>query len=468
MIKVAVTTLVILTCVASPVSAHADAVDRIVTAEMRRQHSPAVSIAIVRQGKPFKVQAYGQSDLELRVLATRATFFQTGSIGKQFTAVLVMLLVRDGTLKLDEPIATYLPGTPPSWRGITTRHLLNHTSGLGGSDPAIDLHKDYSEDELLASAYKVALLSAPGHRYAYSNLGYEVLGVLCSKVGGRFWGDQLHDRVFAPLAMSSRVISERDIVPGRSAGYDRFDGHFENQSWVAPTLNTTADGSLYVSAQDMAIWGMALDGDRLLSAAEKAAMWTPATLDDGRPVDHGFGWDLHRRAGHRIFSHRGDWQGFTSFIMHLPDDRLTITVLMNRANGRPQVIAGRILGHYIDALRTPAAKAPTARELERHELFVRGPSSEGAYGTPLVEVTPGRWQSNLQLAPGLQEFRIGDASGQVIDLGARIDEVIVKPGQSQPLEVRGEDLFLEVKQLSDYKFDLDLRRQGAPQLTVTH
>lgn len=114
------------------------------------------------------------------------------------------------------------------------RRLLTHTSGLAGTDPAIDLHKGYSEEELLASAYKVALVSEPGHQYLYSNLGYEVLGVLCSRVGGRFWDDQLHDRVFAPLSMSSRVISERDIVPGRSAGYERYEGRFENQQCVAP------------------------------------------------------------------------------------------------------------------------------------------------------------------------------------------------------------------------------------------
>ena len=68
----------------------------------------------------------------------------------------------------------------------------------------------------------------------------------------------------------------------------------------------------------------------------------------------------------------------------------------------------------------------------------------------------------------MHQFRIGDASGQVIDLGARIDEVVVRTNQPQPLEARGESLFLEVKQPGDYTFDLDMRTQGVPMLTVSH
>jgi CubicO group peptidase (beta-lactamase class C family) len=456
----------LLICATHAESARADEIDRIVAAEIQRQHSPGVAIAIVKKGQPVKVQAYGSANLELNVPATSATFFQTGSIGKQFTASLVMLLVRDGTLKLDEAVSTYLPGTPPSWSGITVRHLLTHTSGLPGTDPAIDLRKDYSEDELLASAYKLPLAGKPGQQFAYSNLGYQVLGVLCSKVGHRFWGDQMHERMFVPLAMGARVISERDITPNRAAGYERFDGHFENQSWVAPSLNTTADGSLYVSAQDMARWGMALDGGQLLDAKQKAAMWAPAMLDDGRPVDYGFGWDLQSRAGHRIVSHRGDWQGFTSFIAHLPDDRLTVVVLMNRANGQPQAIAGQIVGHYIVSLRRPPTKSPTALELERQPVFVRLRGGEDKPTTRLIELSPGHWQAKLALASGLQQFRIGDESGQAIDLGARIDEVMVKPGHAQALEVRGEGLFLDVKEPAEYTFGLDLPAHGNPMLTV--
>ena len=305
-------------------AAFADPVDDIVMAEMKRQHSPGIGIAIVKNGLPVKVAGYGLANVELQAKVTPTTFFQTGSVGKQFVAALVLLLVNDGKLKLDDPVSAYLPNAPPAWQSMTIRQLLTHTSGMARVDPAIDLRKDYTEDELLESAYKLAPSNPPGERYDYSNLGYQVLGIVCSKVGGRFYGDQLRERLFVPSGMSSRIISERDIVPGRAAGYDRVDGVLKNQQWVSPSLNTTADGSLYVSAEDMARWSIALDGDTVLTHAMKEAMWTPSTLNSGERWDYGFGWRLFNEEGRRSVRHRGDWQGFTSHIVHFPEDRLTI------------------------------------------------------------------------------------------------------------------------------------------------
>jgi CubicO group peptidase (beta-lactamase class C family) len=109
-------------------SASADTVDHIVMAEMQRQHSPAVAVALVKNGRPLKVAGYGLANVELQAKVTPTTFFQTASMGKQFVAALVLLLVNDGKLKLDETLPTYLPNAPPAWHSMTIRQLLNHTS----------------------------------------------------------------------------------------------------------------------------------------------------------------------------------------------------------------------------------------------------------------------------------------------------------------------------------------------------
>src|ERR1700704_1641528 len=145
-------------------SAGTDAVDGIVVAEMKRQYSPGVAIAIVKNGRPVKVAGYGLANIEDQAKVTSTTFFQTGSGGKQFVAALVLLLVNDGKLKLDEPLSAYLPNAPPAWHSMTIRRLLTHTSGMDDVDRAIDLRKDYTEDALLESAYKVPPLSPPGER----------------------------------------------------------------------------------------------------------------------------------------------------------------------------------------------------------------------------------------------------------------------------------------------------------------
>ena len=100
---------------------------------------------------------------------------------------------------------------------------------------------------------------------AYSNPGYVVLGILIHKVTGQFYGDFLQDRIFKPLGMTStRIISEADIIPNRAAGYRLVNGKLKNQEWVSPTMNSTADGSLYSNILDLAKWDAALYTERLL------------------------------------------------------------------------------------------------------------------------------------------------------------------------------------------------------------
>jgi CubicO group peptidase (beta-lactamase class C family) len=451
---------------ALPPTAQADPIDRIVLAEMQRQRSPAIAVAVVKDGVATKVRGYGFANLEHRSPASESTLFQTASVGKQFVAALVMLLVRDGKLGLDQPVASYLPGAPPAWAGMTVRHLLDHTSGLPRIDAAIDLRKDYAEDELLQSAYQVALESAPGARHEYSDLGYQVLGFLCSKVGGRFYGDQLRERLFAPLGMGTRVISEQAIIPGRAAGYERVDGRFGNQRWVAPSLNTTADGSLYASARDMARWAIELQRGTILRRPELEAMWHPTTLAGGARVDYGLGWALAEVAGHRVVQHRGDWQGFTSHILHLPQTRLTITVLMNRAQAQPEVIVDRIAALSVKGWRKPVAMKPDNAALLSQPVFLRGTMNEWKAALPFVRVAPRALEARVTLAPGLHEFKVGDADWKAVDFGVPYDAPLAQTDVPQRLAFKGENLVMAVTRPGEYRFRLALPAQGAPVFTI--
>ena len=332
-------------------AACADPVDDIVNAELARQQIPGAAIAIVRDGKVIKEAGYGMANLEHQVPVTPDTVFQSGSVGKQFTAALVLLLAADGKLKLDDPIARHLPSTPPAWKRITVRHLLNHTAGLRDPDDIIKLNQNYTDAQLQRAGSKLPLQWAPGTKWAYSNFGYQLLGILCTRVGGKHYGEQLRERIFAPAGMQARIISERDIVPHRAAGYDVVDGQFKNQEWVAPTLNTTADGSLYLTVRDLARWHIALDGDHVLGAALKRAMWTPATLKDGSAKTYGFGWETSPTLGRASVWHDGAWQGFTTQATRFVDDRLTVVVLTNRSETDVARLLELVAAHYLGTAR---------------------------------------------------------------------------------------------------------------------
>ncbi len=344
------TTLLLSLAFAFPAAALADKLDEAIQTEMKRSHIPGVSIAVVKDGKIIREQGYGFSDLENNVKVTPATVFQSGSIGKTFTAALVMLLAEDGKLSLDDPISKHLAGTPKAWEGITIRHLLSHTSGLGDPYAKLDLSKDYAQEELIALEAEIPMLFAPGEKWSYSNMGYHLLGFICNKAGGKFYGDQLRERIFAPLDMGTRIISEADIIPHRARGYERKGGVLLNQSWVAPRLNTTADGSLYLTARDLAKWDLALYGDKVLPASVRQASWTPAKLNDGSATEYGYGWQLFQRNGHRAIAHGGAWQGFRSQLYRFVDDRLSVVVLANSASARPGKLADIVTAHYLPAL----------------------------------------------------------------------------------------------------------------------
>ncbi|HEX5886929.1 MAG TPA: serine hydrolase domain-containing protein [Pyrinomonadaceae bacterium] len=321
-------------------------VDDYIRAEMKTQQIPGLSLAVINNGEIVLARGYGLANVEHQAPVKPETIFQSGSVGKQFTAAAVMLLVEDGKLNLDDKLTKYIANSPESWNKITVRHLLTHTSGMTDYPKDFDMRRDYTEDDLVQMIKSTPLAFQPGEKYSYSNLAYVMLGVLIRKVSGKFYGDFLQERVFKPLDMSTaRVISEADIVANRAAGYRVVNGQLKNQNWVSPSLNTTADGALYLTVYDMAKWDAALYTEKLLKRASLDAMWTPVKLNNGKTHPYGFGWALGQVRGHRIVEHGGSWQGFKSHISRYVDDKLTVVVFANQSRANPSKIA-----HYVAAL----------------------------------------------------------------------------------------------------------------------
>jgi CubicO group peptidase (beta-lactamase class C family) len=332
-----------------------DSVNRYITAEIERQRIPGISVAILRNDQVLLSRGYGFANLELRVPASDSTIYQSGSLGKQFTAAAIAMLAEQGELSLDDSIVKWLPEGAGVWDGITVRHLLTHTSGIAEyTDSTFDYRRDYTEDQLLRFAASRPLDFPPGRRWSYSNTGYATLGVLIHRVTGRFYGEVLHDFLFAPIGMrTTRIISEADIVPNRAAGYQLVGGQIKNQDWVAPTLNTTADGSLYLSVNDLVRWAVALNHRRIPSAPVLARAWAPVHLSDGGEYPYGFGWDLTEQRGHPRIGHTGSWQGFKTALYRYPEYGLTVIVLANLAQAEAGAIAEGIAGMFQPGLQPP-------------------------------------------------------------------------------------------------------------------
>jgi CubicO group peptidase (beta-lactamase class C family) len=349
-------------------------VDNYVQDSIKQQRIPGLALAVMRDGQVIKAQGYGLSNIELNVPVSPQTVFQSGSMGKQFTATGIMMLVEEGKVGLDDKLVKYFPGAPESWSTFTVRHLLTHTSGLKDyTDKSFDYRRDYTEEDLLKILQALPFDFAPGEKYHYSNSGFMLLGILIHKVTGKFYGDFLQERIFGPLGMTTtRIISEEDIVPNRAAGYRLVKGVVKNQEWVNPTLNTSADGSLYFTVLDLAKWDAALYTEKLIKRTSLAEMWTPVKLNDGKTYPYGFGWRLREMNGHRLIEHGGSWQGFTTAISRYVDDRLTVVALSNldSDHARPEDIVHGVAEIYVPALTPPPPpKAIEDREPQVTALF---------------------------------------------------------------------------------------------------
>src|SRR6202167_3907507 len=296
--------------------AQADVVDNYVRAEMTKQRIPGLAMLVSRGGQVIRAQGYGLANVELQVPVKPGTIFQSGSVGKQFTI----------------------------------RELLSHTAGFTDYPKGFDMRRDYTEAEQLKIVESIPLAFAPGTSWSYSNLGFLTIGILIHKVTGEFYGDFLREHIFLPLDMqTTRIISEADIVPNRSAGYRLVKGELKNQEWVSPTVNTTADGSLYFSIMDLAKWDAALYTEKLLKRSSLEEMWTVAKLNNGQPNSghYGFGWFVVTKNGHRVVEHEGAWQGFETQISRYVDDKLTVVVLTNLDDAKPEVLADRVAEMYL-------------------------------------------------------------------------------------------------------------------------
>jgi CubicO group peptidase (beta-lactamase class C family) len=184
-----------------------DSVDRYVRAELARQRVPGMSVAVLRGDSVLLARGYGFADLEHRVPAADSTIYQSGSLGKQFTAAAILILAREGKLGLDQSIRRYFPEGPRAWQAITVRHLLTHTSGIPDyTDSTVDYRRDYTEAQLVALAARLPLQFRPGATWSYSNTGYALLGFIVRRVSGKFYGDVLREWIFDPLGMHTAPL----------------------------------------------------------------------------------------------------------------------------------------------------------------------------------------------------------------------------------------------------------------------
>ena len=258
------------------------------------------------------------ADLEWNVPNSPATRFNIASMTKQFTAGAILLLEDRGKLKTDDLVKKYLTDAPASWDKITIYHLLTHTSGI--SDDAAK-YEPGTPDKLVFR--DVPLNFQPGEQWAYTNLGYMVLGYLLEKISGQTYEEFVQQNIFKPLGMNdSGLMSFITIIPRRASGYWPGNNGIENAERFDPRIGFSA-GSLYSTTEDLLRWEEGLFGGKLLTPASLRKMTTPFK------TDYACGLHVNRVDGHLMIEHDGNNIGFNADMAYYPEEKIAVIVLAN-------------------------------------------------------------------------------------------------------------------------------------------
>ena len=348
----------------------APAVDSIAREVLRQTGVPSASLAVVRDGKLVYAQAYGDARIDGHVPATTGMRYSIGSISKQFCAGSVLLLVQDGKLSLDDPVAKYLPDLTRAGE-VTIRQLLSHTSGYQDYWP-----QDYVPPFMLDSVKARQIVDQwarkpldfdPGTRWQYSNTNFVIAGMIVEKVSGMPFFEFLRTRILGPLGIESVKNIDLGRLPDSDpVGYLRFalgpprPAPKEGKGWLF------AAGELAMTPSDLAKWDIAMIDQSLLAPASYRAMETETLLRSGVGSHYGLGVDVGMGDGHRTISHGGEVSGFTAQNVVYPDDRAAVVVLTNQdAAGAAGAIARRIG----DRLFTTEDAATQAHEAQARQIF---------------------------------------------------------------------------------------------------
>jgi CubicO group peptidase (beta-lactamase class C family) len=341
--------------VAVATGARADNVDDYVKAQMEQRRIPGLALAIVKNGRVTKDEAYGMANLELKSPARKETVFEIGSVTKQFTAALVLILAEEGKLTLDDKINRFFSNAPEAWKGITIRHLLTHTSGIKNYTglPGFEMTKKLDAEKFVATLGVHPMESKPGDAFKYCNSGYNLAGYIIEKVSGKSYWEMLRTRILEPLQM--RATTSRDLKPiveNRADGYEIEAGKLVNRD--SDLTDVFAAGAILSTVGDVVKWNAALDNGKLWSEASRAAMWSPMTLNSGVKYPYGLGWRLDDHNRRRTIWHSGSTSGFTASLLRFPDEKLAILVLCNLGD---QGTATHVAKGIADLLAPPAATA---------------------------------------------------------------------------------------------------------------
>jgi CubicO group peptidase (beta-lactamase class C family) len=317
------------------------------------------NVLVAEKGKPVFEKSYGIAEEKTGRLLNLQSTFELASVSKQFTAMGIVLLQKQGKLNYDDKLSKYIPELS-FYDKITVRNLLNHTSGLPDYMEMFEKNWDKTKfatnDDIIKefAKYKPALAFEPNQKYEYSNTGYALLGSIIERVSKKPFGDFLSSNIFKPLGMNHTLVYRSRYKPQKIDNYAL--GYEENESGNKVLMDSygkdfytyyldgiVGDGMVNSTVEDLLKWDRALYTDKLVNDNDKKLIFNDVTTGDGKQTEYGFGWKVKNSPKYgKIANHSGSWAGYATFIERHMDNDKTFILLQNNMTSKTVLPADEI------------------------------------------------------------------------------------------------------------------------------
>jgi CubicO group peptidase (beta-lactamase class C family) len=316
--------------------------------------SPGCSLAVIKDGEIIYKRGYGMADLERSIPLSTASVFDIGSMGKQFTAMLIAILARQGALSLDDSIRKHFPEMLLYAQPVTIRHLIHHTSGIRDYTTlmyfsGMRFENFYYEEELLDLICRQKGLNFnPGDEFLYSNTNYFLLGVIAKRVTGKSLPALLQEHILDPLGMKATSFNDDAgrIIKNRAVGYSQKEGGYRNDMSFNGGFG---DGVILSSVEDLFFWDQNFYHNKLGDGGKELIqeILTPGVLNNGERLDYAFGLWVNEYKGLRRIGHAGGWAGYRSDFIQFPEQKFSVICLANLAGIEPWSLTDQVAGIYL-------------------------------------------------------------------------------------------------------------------------
>lgn len=266
----------------------------------------------------------GWEDTVKQIALTDSSRFYIASVSKPFTALAIMQLQEQGKLSFEDPVSKYFEDFPSYADSVTLSHLLTHTSGIPNHYDLGMQDEGMTNQDVLDEVKKHLLLFQPGEKYAYSNSGYIMLGVIVEKITGSSLNAYLQKAVFKPLGMKNTQVHDgSQRVPNKVIGTSKFGEAFPYPFY------TTGAGGMYSTIDDLYLWERALYDSKIISKKSMERAHQQTQLLDSTYSDYGFGWHNTQNDDEKTIKtfHTGGAAGYASFVFRDLETKSSVIIV---------------------------------------------------------------------------------------------------------------------------------------------